>query len=543
SHWTGDLDGSANPAALDMDADKSVTAVFVEVRYTLEVEISPGGGGSVNGAPIACPDVCGATYDPGASATLRAAPAPGFRFDHWEGDLQGASNPGSLIMDGNKKVIAVFIPVTHALSLSVFPERGGLISTSRGKCPVNCEQIYAQGALATLEAIPAPGYLFDHWEQDLEGPGNPADILMDSNKTIRAVFIVNEGNLPPEEPLGIFPGDNAFIFAESVTLQASAFVDPENDAHVLTFWKIRRADMVYGRPYYDPSFNHVADSGDELTAYTVSGLTPCLKYAWKVGYMDSGSGRITWSREYFFFIDAAETTEEMWIVGGIEDDKFKMVTFGVWPLDPSSEHVFGDDMTGPYGEDYLIGTYDPRIGGYVQFGPGLKIIPGRAYWILSRTIFHVTAVGASSCLDSVIETPLLFSNEDGWNMIGCPAAVNYPWRKVYIIVYDENENILFGPTAISDLPEDNPYIDTRLWEFKNGIYTVFVGVMKKNVGYWARALQPNVALLYHTQFIQDPGDPADRAKWEKPTRRFGKQMEHGQAPGVLPPGPFGGKRK
>ncbi|MCP4689212.1 MAG: hypothetical protein GY859_14250, partial [Desulfobacterales bacterium] len=166
SHWTGDLDGSANPAALDMDADKSVTAVFVEVRYTLEVEISPGGGGSVNGAPIACPDVCDATYDPGASATLRAAPAPGFRFDHWEGDLQGASNTGSLIMDGNKKVIAVFIPGTHALSLSVFPERGGLISTSRGKCPVNCEQIYAQGALATLEAIPAPGYLFDHWEQD-----------------------------------------------------------------------------------------------------------------------------------------------------------------------------------------------------------------------------------------------------------------------------------------------------------------------------------------------------------------------------------------
>ncbi len=544
SRWTGDLDGSDNPAALDMDADKSVTAVFVPTRYTLEVEISPGGGGTVTNGVIDCPDGCVGEYDADAEATLLAMPARGFRFGHWEGALQGSSSTASLIMDGDKKVVAVFIPVTHALTLSGVPAGAGFISTPRGKCPVNCEQIYAPDALVDLEAVPTPGHLFDHWELDLTGPGNPAEIQMDSDKEVRAIFIVNEGNLPPEEPEGLFPGDNAFIEGSSATLKAGPFMDPENDAHVLTRWKIRRADMGYGRSYYDPSFDHVAEAGDELTEYTVSGLLPCLKYAWKVGYMDFGSGRITWSREHVFFIDASETTEEMRIQGGIGDEDFSMVSFGVWPLDPSSEHVFGDDMTGGrYGQDYLIGAYNPLVGGYVQFGPGLPIIPGRAYWILSRFLFHVTVTGTPSCLDSVIETPLVFSGGDGWNMIGCPASVDYPWREVRVIVYDDNGGILFGPAAIYELPEDNPYIDTRLLGFRNGAY-FDERIMKRNEGYWVRARRVNVALLYHTLFVWGQG-PRNGERWETTAGQGGKRIKEGTftTPGVpiregdMPPGP------
>lgn len=38
-----------------------------------------------------------------------AIPAPGWQFDHWEGDLTGSENPSPLIFDGNKSITAVFV--------------------------------------------------------------------------------------------------------------------------------------------------------------------------------------------------------------------------------------------------------------------------------------------------------------------------------------------------------------------------------------------------------------------------------------------------
>lgn len=40
--------------------------------------------------------------------TLTAVPGEGCRFVQWEGDLTGSSNPGSIYMDDDKDVTAVF---------------------------------------------------------------------------------------------------------------------------------------------------------------------------------------------------------------------------------------------------------------------------------------------------------------------------------------------------------------------------------------------------------------------------------------------------
>ncbi|HNZ73648.1 MAG TPA: hypothetical protein PKG73_03580 [bacterium] len=102
SHWTGDLAGSANPATVVMDSDKTITAVFTElpVYYTLTVEVI--GEGSV----IKNPDKT--LYPAGEAVTLTAQADEGWGFDHWTGDLAGTDNPSVITMDGNKEVDAAF---------------------------------------------------------------------------------------------------------------------------------------------------------------------------------------------------------------------------------------------------------------------------------------------------------------------------------------------------------------------------------------------------------------------------------------------------
>jgi uncharacterized repeat protein (TIGR02543 family) len=102
SGWSGDLSGSSNPAAITMDANKSVTATFTVIQHTLTVNTTPQGGGSV------ALDPPGGTYDAGTMVTLTATPNSGYQFSDWSGDLSGSSNPAMIMMDGNKNVTATF---------------------------------------------------------------------------------------------------------------------------------------------------------------------------------------------------------------------------------------------------------------------------------------------------------------------------------------------------------------------------------------------------------------------------------------------------
>jgi hypothetical protein len=99
-HWSGDVSGNVSTVTIVMNSDKTVTAGFVKT-YTLTVSASPAAGGSVSPTD--------GTYDTGATVTLTAAAAPGYRFDHWEGDAAGNTLSVTVTMSGNKNVMAVFV--------------------------------------------------------------------------------------------------------------------------------------------------------------------------------------------------------------------------------------------------------------------------------------------------------------------------------------------------------------------------------------------------------------------------------------------------
>ncbi|MBI4824805.1 MAG: InlB B-repeat-containing protein [Nitrospirae bacterium] len=107
--WSGDCTGAITPfCGLSMDADRHVTAIFIEIA-TLDVEVVGGGTVTSVQAGIDCGADCSETYDmnAGHSAALVAAAATGWEFAGWSGDCAGTGDC-AVVMDADRNVTATF---------------------------------------------------------------------------------------------------------------------------------------------------------------------------------------------------------------------------------------------------------------------------------------------------------------------------------------------------------------------------------------------------------------------------------------------------
>jgi hypothetical protein len=182
-HWEGALAGTANPASLTIMGPATVTAVFLAVStvtHPLATAVSPAGAGIVVADP---PD---GPYPDGTEVQLAATALAGFVFHHWEGDLSGTVSPALLTITGPAIVTAVFLPnsmETHTLSVSVSPVGSGTVSADPPDGP------YPVGTEVQVTAAALPGFVFDHWEGDLTGNGNPAVKTITDLTIATAVFV------------------------------------------------------------------------------------------------------------------------------------------------------------------------------------------------------------------------------------------------------------------------------------------------------------------------------------------------------------------
>jgi uncharacterized repeat protein (TIGR02543 family) len=179
TRWAGDVNGTDNPAAVTMSANRSVSAVFTSTTpmYALAVAVSPATGGTVARSPQQD------EYAPGTAVTLTAAPAAGYEFTGWEGDLAGTANPATVTMDAGKSVVAVFAPtIYYTLTVILSPPNGGSVARSPDLAQ------YAPGTVVTVTATPAMGYAFSRWDGGLAGTANPATIAMTADRSVTAIF-------------------------------------------------------------------------------------------------------------------------------------------------------------------------------------------------------------------------------------------------------------------------------------------------------------------------------------------------------------------
>jgi uncharacterized repeat protein (TIGR02543 family) len=106
SGWSGDASGSSNPLDVTMDGNKSITATFTQITYTLDVTIIGNGAISKN------PD--SASYFIGSVVELIATAAPGWTFSGC-GDSR-STNP--LNADGNKSITATSLQHTPSMTVN-----------------------------------------------------------------------------------------------------------------------------------------------------------------------------------------------------------------------------------------------------------------------------------------------------------------------------------------------------------------------------------------------------------------------------------------
>jgi|GEM_PF-6919714 len=341
---------------------------------------------------------------------------------------------------------------------------------------------------------------------DLDGNSSP-DLISYAKDTVVVAWYKNLGpsqtaNSPPDVPTAISPANGSIFASGPVTLDAKAFSDPDSgDTLMESLWMVRRADSVYGRSDYDESFNFATTSGD-LTSHEVTGLASGMKYFWKVGYTDSGSGITSWSGEYHFKIGTSVSDALPEVIAGTELADFKMVSFPCWLDDPSALSTFDISYDTRY---YRIGHYIPsrNSGEYVEINdPDAVINPGEGMWVLARDGMDIVAEGIPVSTEYDIEVPLYYNsgNGNGWNQIGCPNAKDYYWAELQVIEYDAEGDILFGPAPISELDTDNEYIDVRIWEWADGAYASYAPddnfIVKAYEGYWVRAKKANVRLNF-----------------------------------------------
>ncbi len=173
SGWSGDQSGSANPVSMTMDADKVVTATFIQLPNTYTLVTGKSGSGQV--IPLS------GTYDEGTSVTMSAIPDTGWVFSGWGGDLSGTSSPATVTMNSDKVITAVFLQLPTTYSLLTNKTGNGQVTPSSGT--------YDEGTSVTMSATPDTGWAFSGWSGALSGSTNPVSMTMNADKVVTATFV------------------------------------------------------------------------------------------------------------------------------------------------------------------------------------------------------------------------------------------------------------------------------------------------------------------------------------------------------------------
>jgi pectate lyase/pectin methylesterase-like acyl-CoA thioesterase len=90
-----------------------LTSLLANAGFTLS--LSTQGQGTIQSVPS------GPTYQAGTSVQLTAVPAAGWRFSNWSGDLTGAVNPATIVMNSSKSVTAIFAEANTPPAITTQP--------------------------------------------------------------------------------------------------------------------------------------------------------------------------------------------------------------------------------------------------------------------------------------------------------------------------------------------------------------------------------------------------------------------------------------
>jgi hypothetical protein len=214
--WSGGHSGSQNPDTITIDSDRAVTALFEKREYTLTVNTE--GSGTVEEQVVQPKQT---DYPHGTTVQLTAIANQGWSFDAWSGAISGIENPAVIQIEGEASITASFSRNEYTVTTNVTGE--GEISREliRG---TETEDGYLFESELELTANPEEGWTFVEWQGDLSGSDNPAEILVDADQSITAVFEPIEYTLDlltdGEGSVTVSPDQENYFFNDEVELTA-----------------------------------------------------------------------------------------------------------------------------------------------------------------------------------------------------------------------------------------------------------------------------------------------------------------------------------
>jgi uncharacterized repeat protein (TIGR02543 family) len=166
-----------------------------------------------------------ASYSASESVTLLATPKAGYEFTGWSGALSGNTNPATVIMTGDKSIVANFAAQAHTLTISAV---NGSVTRNPNKTS------YQHGEVVTLQAVANPGYTFTGWSGDASGTNSTITVTMNSDKAVTAGFTANVYTLSVTSVNGSVtrnPNKTTYAHGETVALTAVP-----NTGYTFTGW-------------------------------------------------------------------------------------------------------------------------------------------------------------------------------------------------------------------------------------------------------------------------------------------------------------------
>jgi len=148
------------------------------------VDVSPSSGGTVKvDQTVASSYPAVYPFRNGTNVRLEAVPASGYLFNDWSGDLSHTTNPTTIVIDCDKRIIANF---SQMMTLTMAVSGTGSTNPAPGTYD------YREGTVVSIEATTDTGWQFDSWTGDVSDTSSAVTtVTMDSDKTITANFSVS----------------------------------------------------------------------------------------------------------------------------------------------------------------------------------------------------------------------------------------------------------------------------------------------------------------------------------------------------------------
>ena len=174
--WSGASTSTNTIVTVTMDGNKTLTANYKQVNYTLITSMNSTTGGQVSRVPNK--DL----YVSGEKVTVSATANPGYKFTGWTGVSTSKDTAVTVTMNSNLTLTANFEQVTYTLETNGNPINGGFVSRSPNK------DTYTYNAEVTVTADTANGYTFTGWSGASTSKAASITITMNGNKTLTANF-------------------------------------------------------------------------------------------------------------------------------------------------------------------------------------------------------------------------------------------------------------------------------------------------------------------------------------------------------------------